>query len=388
MKLKINYKLIFIIFILIPFFKPVGIEEISFFNNLFLGWKFLSLVLIFMILLFNKVLHFNKKYVGFYIYFFIVFFHNFTNNYDFLTPIECILFFFLLSNYINHLISKGESKNLVKAVSFVSISYILLHLISIIIVDFAGISFHHKNYYFLGFDNYSAFFIIPFLTLYLYKEKLNNKLYCKKNILLILIVAFSYYYSNSVTAMVAILFYIILYFSSFFNSKISNIKSYKIILFSILFLTLVIGFDFQNHFVSFFDTVQKDLTFDFRTYFWNSGLEMLKNKPLLGFGNIYGRYYKLYLGLEGHAHNMILEILFTGGIVGFISYFASFISINNNIVYKNERNNTNILNIGIVIFLMLGLMDFYATMLPIYLLLLIVDNDNRIKQSYKMEALL
>ena len=85
------------------------------------------------------------------------------------------------------------------------------------------------------------------------------------------------------------------------------------------------------------NTLHKDLTLSHRTIIWDKALEMISDKPILGYGmsdsvNIFtvnhdytGNNNNVWTTLSGH--NQILQILYYGGIVLLLAFvFLYFVS--------------------------------------------------------------
>ena len=66
-----------------------------------------------------------------------------------------------------------------------------------------------------------------------------------------------------------------------------------------------------------------DTSFNWRKLMIEEGFEMFKQKPLFGYGiNNFRYYFGEKYGLETYSHNNFIEMLVSGGIVGFIIYYS------------------------------------------------------------------
>lgn len=163
-----------------------------------------------------------------------------------------------------------------------------------------------------------------------------------------------------------IIFYLFLNFSKFkFNFR----KVLSIIL-VVIFGLIIVGFFIlkQDNFVSTRIKSSFDLksgSVASRVMFWGASLDAIKEKPLLGYGletqkEVFVRYYEKDWAIYGdvntypnRAHNLVLDILLTQGILGLIAYLLLFSLI---IKYLSDiaRRKGNKLFLALAIFLALS----------------------------------
>jgi O-antigen ligase len=134
-----------------------------------------------------------------------------------------------------------------------------------------------------------------------------------------------------VVVLFALLFYITLY--AIFNLK--RIRFLVTTISIVIFVFAVLGMLQIGPFKSF---LYKD-SVSARGYYWRAAIEMFKENPLWGVGlDRYGAYFKefrepAYALINGYtltssnAHNTILQLLGTGGIFVFLSYFMLLVLI-------------------------------------------------------------
>ncbi|MDY4948214.1 MAG: O-antigen ligase family protein [Clostridium cadaveris] len=105
---------------------------------------------------------------------------------------------------------------------------------------------------------------------------------------------------------------------------------------NIPFLYNEIGFRIQNmfNFVRDINTTNTDSSMKWRYEMIIFGIEMVRNKFMIGHGiNTYRTYFGNYTGYYTYSHNTYIEILFSFGLLGFIQYFW--------IYFKNIKNYKN-----------------------------------------------
>lgn len=153
-------------------------------------------------------------------------------------------------------------------------------------------------------------------------------------------------FANKGSVLAALVLFII-YVSFFRNRRKNNIKKISVFILSILFLYfyymdilvfflgIVRDFGFDSYSLRtmqiVFENTSDNVVFDSRLDIWEKALQYFYNNPLLGCG--IGFFHSVSGGYE---HNILLEVLNSWGIVGFLILFV--------IIYKcvfvifNERN--------------------------------------------------
>lgn len=380
--MKINLKKLLIIFIFIPFFKPIGLEYYEFINSIFKAWKLISIcIIIFEIFQYKKII-IQKGIYGLMLFWSVYFLNNIINNNNLLNILINGSLSLLIILYINKIVKTGEAEVFLNALSLLFSIYTYIQILSMLYINITGNAIFQPiegDYiYFLGTDNYSAFAILPMLIIIIYNNYLKeDKLFSAKNIIIILSSIGIYFYTNSVTAMIScllLLFSLIIYK---FKSKIlKKIKFSNIILIFIATFVLIKEFNIQNLFVKFLtDGVGKDLTLNSRTIIWSGAAELISKKIWFGYGTLNEEIVNEYwLYGMSHTHNFLLEILLRTGIVGTVG-FGYFISA----CFKNNFNSmvkskSIILILGLISIMLLSFMDFYPTILYQYCLIGIIYN--------------
>lgn len=252
---------------------------------------------------------------------------------------------------------------------------IILNFASILIfpqglyADIRGIT---ETNYLLG--NYNSFIckILPALCVgyHLLQE---NIIKIKNYLLLWLIVMITYIYVSSITSIIGIAIFGI--FLLLFNNKISRII-YNSIFYSGSALYLAYYLVFRHAGITFLFITRitgKSITLSGRTVLWDKMVSLLSKSPILGFGVYKNIDLIEYFGLDyaGHAHNLLLQVLFQTGIVGCLLWVI-LILITINTLLKTSFNKIA-RSYGCALFSLLIMLstDFYGYAIIFQMFLLI-----------------
>ena len=204
----------------------------------------------------------------------------------------------------------------------------------------------------LGYKNSLILYLLPLITFTSLKS-----LIFKNKVDLLAIISFgvsllSILIVNSSTGIIGLgiitLYFIfrkfIANYSDIFNSNNYAI-AYLVAFFSIIVLRIQKFFSFL-----IVDLLHKDLTFTGRVYIWDSVFEYIKQRPLLGYGNLVFQYSSNIIS----THNAILDVLYRSGFVGLGFYMLIVFST----LYKLYQNRKN----HIALFLAIILFAYFIMM--------------------------
>mgnify|MGYP002422511346 CR=1 FL=1 len=105
------------------------------------------------------------------------------------------------------------------------------------------------------------------------------------------------------------------------RARIFNYFNYWMI--HLIFFVLIIVMKLQNYFRWLIDDVLgKWRSLEGRMLIWHADIELIKKSFLVGYGIEYDEARRRYFDWALHSHNQLLEILYDGGIVYFISMIA------------------------------------------------------------------
>lgn len=318
-----------LVLLLFPFLEARGISAMS----VYLGgiWGSISLintilriisiiVLLFVLIIYYKKINFLILPV--YIYIFYTISRDFLNNYEISNNIKSLAYWSIFIFFMDWLIRNKMAKEFFGAVSFILFVEIIINFITIIIYP-NGMYIDERGWiynWFLGYKNLHIYDQIPYVCvagLYYYISL--GKLPLRYWISLIIIIISSILCKSSTSAFILIMMTVLMFL---YYIKKKCTKFNIIILFTCFSIValLFIGFQFNEKFADIiFAIFKKDATFTNRTAIWSKSLQIFLNNKLLGVGN---GGYNLYIVnmYVTQSHDMYLDILFTGGIIGYILY--------------------------------------------------------------------
>lgn len=364
------FEYILYLFLIIPFFKiPYLVQIIPALDLVYKIWQIIAGIIIVYVLVINS--KYSKVINSIIFYLLILLFSSLINGINLLETILLsiqILFMCFIFDY-------GIRKNSQKFLGVLEVFLFVLIVINLatIILYPNGMYVNADGYasnWFLGYKNSHILYILPMLMFSLLKNYSKNKKIDLKNCVYIVISLISTILVKNSTAIVGLsLICLLLLFKPFLEKiRILNLKNYFII-YIIVFLGIVI---FRVHNVLEFlivDILDKDLTFTGRTYIWDSVIEIIKDKPILGYGNCVYKFSQ-YIST---THNTILDILFKTGLLGLVAYI---IIIKNTIKNFGESLNNNLKYVFLVITIALTIMmltEAYGLVYYIYFFVIFSD---------------
>ena len=184
----------------------------------------------------------------------------------------------------------------------------------------------NQNWYFLTYDNYSIVYFLPVAALLLIYAhnymKSNYAVYwCYVGFIL-----FMYFYKTAATAMVAMSLFvlIVLYYMMRYSEKKSKKLKLKInyftaVLSGVIITIIAISVIGGGLAATIGEYFGKDGSFSGRDKIWANSLKLIADSPLIGYGRESESVVWMKLG-QTHCHNIVLELLYEGGIIGFVLF--------------------------------------------------------------------
>ncbi|MDO4392333.1 MAG: O-antigen ligase family protein [Clostridium sp.] len=245
-------------------------------------------------------------------------------------------------------------------------SYFLMLLVLNMIVLFLnyinnGTMINKENIYLLGQDNRFILYIIPTLLGYYYLN-VNNKSGKFGMIItyIIGVITLAVVWSVASLAILIIigLGFVVLKIINKYNIKIN---SYIILILLIALSVMIVFLKIQNCFENFIvNVLHKSMTLSYRTIMWDDAKEMLIKNPvnlIFGFGYFDTKDSFVHMPIKvNHLHNIVMDPLFAGGIIGLIIYIGNLCILCNSINKISENNKKN--NICLIFGTLLLLLTF------------------------------
>lgn len=269
---------------------------------------------------------------------------------------------------------------------FQSSIFTLLVLFSInfiTIIKYYPIGMYKLDYvigdlYFMGHDNSMIYNLIPLCSLsFIYSYVKKKKFWTVISMYSIALSLVSEIYVKSATGIIAIfvLILMLIIIDKKLLNKILNPKT-LFILFIVLTFSVVI-LKVQNYFSWLFvNILGKDLTFTGRTYLWDYALSMIKEKLFLGYG----------MGVEvvgnghtyPHAHSLLLDLLFKGGIMALLFFCILLLDFNKKYVRSKNKIISKLILIPIAGILLCEITSAMPYKTYFWSLFVLINYTNRI----------
>lgn len=240
--------------------------------------------------------------------------------------------------------------------------------------------FNETSNYLWGFDNSSVFKFIPAMLFIGYYSFIKNKrkvyLICS---ICMLFYTMSFIYVKSYTAAVFTLFIFVSYLYLLLKKRGFKIINYKSVIIGVFIIFILLVF-FNDHFVSLLEytkRIDKYYSVKARFIFWDRIIDIFKSNPFIGYG-FEDKTITLYKLKIDHPHNIFLDIIYRGGIIGIIE--STYLLIN---VMKNKYKPSLFYGFSIVVFsaiLLISQMDFYSELSLFYVSMIaciLYSIDNR-----------
>ena len=368
---KFFNKTSFLIFIIIPFLKPISLQYISnlqLIDKILDIWKIASIGIIFIVYFLN--LKITKTLILIILFEISIILSSIINNVNLVKPINNFLTIVAFSMLVE-LIIRSDFKKFIKIILNIQIPLFFINLVLIIIypngLDFANL--YTKNHVnpllFLSVDNGFSKWIIPFIGFVFMRY--NNKFILISLWILSLI---SIIIIDSASCLLAFVIFTILI--AIYNKV--KIKKVEIITLSSLYVVISIIVLYFNTKLDFFNIISQMLgrsaTLTGRTELWPLAINLIEQKPIFGYGYTSGNI-EIWGGFFS-SHNALLEILIHGGIFSLFIFIVIMLRTIKNMNKSYSYINTIIFAVIFSYFLIL----FVETGLNIYLFTFIILANN------------
>lgn len=197
--------------------------------------------------------------------------------------------------------------------------HLILLIVNILYMIFAqGIKMSIGEVYPLGLRiNFTNYVYLAILFAVIYDNYVLGKWISKVTVVVIILGILNLTYKMVATGLIGMIIALI-FFVLFFVLKPKKYWPFFLMPIIAFFSIVVYQNTKSGYLIDFLDLFGKDLTFNNRIYIWESALEAIKNKSILGYGTA-----DLFVdAVNGYhpAHNEILNVLLYGGIIALILF--------------------------------------------------------------------
>ena len=396
----IKRKIIFILFLLFPMIKfdvqatnyYVGYFLSECIDNVFVIWDFISIGIIvglYLLEIKKKGLKFIESYVVISLILLIIFTYSTKmissmSMYRIFRELSNMIAFLMLAN----LFHKEKSLYFIQAFYYNITFLMILNSLSIYLLEPWYINETGSVYYLFGLDN--ATFLITlcgFCSGFIYHLTKYDRLHFSY-LFIYLFISGAYFYTASATGMAISI--LCVFFLVTHRFKIYKLLSYKItcILLLGIFSFVVINTSFASHFSWLLSTLGKSSDFNGRVHLWQVAFEQLTQYKWLGYGVSSKTISDMFTagGLSwkaAHMHNLILEYLIKGGVIGFLLFCSMWLIK----IKKLEKIKNNIISTSIYVMLLISFLmymfDYRIVDISFWIYLFLLSEIDSLQKNYE-----
>lgn len=329
---KKNINFIGLVLVCILFFKPLAINSLSQYNTLNNLWDY-ARILLFLVLMFklfskHKFSRSLIKVISCNLIFLISTLLGGGNMRGMIVQIASILGFCFLIE----LEGRKDVRRFCLALFYgVSILIVLHTILMLIYPDGLGYDTTYWNkIYFLASKNGLVKFFFPAIVSGLTYAELNKKKMPKTVIFMITLCFTLSIVIQSTTSAIGIAICVLIYLINKFPNakKIINIRRLSYFLIVFVFFMCILAFNgWLNTIIGLFVDIDKAKNYYDRIYIWQSSIQMIKNKFILGYGMPFNGGHINVNGKYMYSHNGFLEFFLYGGLVGFILSISMYFDV-------------------------------------------------------------
>ena len=247
-------------------------------------------------------------------------------------------------------------------------------------IDFRG----WTSNWFLGFRNSHIYTYLPWLIIMLIKSYQKHGKLTWTMIALIGCFVWSISAADSATSLVVIIVFLVLCIFALKIGKlpVPNVRVVLVLVAALSYAIIVLRI--QERFADVLsESLNRDaVTFTGRTVIWANFLKKFTEHPILGNG-----YYDFNMSgwVVTSAHNTLLDILASGGIVGFLIFCSSFVIVGKQLQKVKKQPYKKILLIGLISYLVEFLTERYQLPHLLFLTLFMAYHMDRIIFLYPLK---
>lgn len=322
-----------------------------------------------------KVSTFSKIILLYFVYLFIV---TLANNVSLMTMIKTyglnaasLLLIEIIMN----------SKRSDRIITFFTNYFLVLLGLNFIQVCLYGLSNTLDQTYILGMDNRFILYTLLTVVSCCYLKDRKARTYKKYLAYILGFLSVLFTWSVAAVCIMGLMILASLYFERK-KAKISlNAKLLGIII--IVFSAALVLFKFHEGFWPVIESViHKNSSLSYRTYIWDVGIGILRENPInlifgFGFFDVSGILSVIpYLAAHViHFHNILVEVIFSGGVVGLLMYLCGLFYIGNGLDQFKKRdrilgNQLIIVFLGLLALMAFDVFEYYQVYYVVLILLL------------------
>lgn len=372
--------------LLLPFFKPAFLMQFDYIN---LSYN-IAQIIVASLTIFHYIKRRSVSSCLFLIILMetIIFISSLINNLNIIDTTINIIQTLTLCILVENCASEDLS-NFIKALKCILTTLLVIDFIFVLAYP-QGIRIGLYDTWLFGAKNAQITYILPTVFCTYVDGFIINKKNTKSLLYLIAVLLISVYIllivKSATSIITLIIFTLLLLFST--NKIYSKLNIKTISLIYLVVVILIIFFQIQNNFSDLFHSLfGKDPTFTGRTDIWDKSLDYIKAQPFLGYGLEPSqiRTIKMNNIAALNCHNMLLEILYDGGLVLF-SVFCIFWKKICEKVDNFSRNNDQILKSLLIAYMIELLTEAFSFEILLWIFILVIciaNKGNRICPEVK-----
>lgn len=376
---------IFLILTMLAFYKPGIFNYLSQFKMVNLVYNILQIAIVIIILIFSFISKKKSKIImNISVFYCALLICTIINNGKTFSVLKTLLYLWTFVLFVDQAMQKN-AKLFIKVGHGVLGVLALINLISVVACP-NGLfvtEYYHNKFYFMNTKNGFIGFILPFVILGLLNYNIEKNV---KNMCCLIfdffIAFFTMVLGDSSTGLLT--FIILMIQILFICNKKAFAKIAKIFIYLLIIFTIgIVFFRIQYYFSNIIEGIfHKSADLSMRTEIWDVAIKMIKKRPIIGFGWDINNGNILIGSTYYYSHNMLLEIMVSGGILALMAFFGIYMKIFNKI--KNSKITSNgiwYVLMGLICYTILAITEAPLASYGFYMLFVIAYSDYFYKEE-------
>lgn len=320
----------FLLFLMIPFFKPLCLQYYSglqIAESVFVNWKIVSAAIGIALFVLYSVKYSRLSKLVVVTAFFelsIVFSTFYNHGYMSRAIIDAVSI--VAYTAILRLVLCYNSKGFIRLLSRLMEILMLINFITMVIAPGglpADLYYNTVNFlYFMVTDNGSVLFLIFCILVFMLESMMNERRISGRTKFLIFLCMLTALLSKSATTILMVFFFVGA-MALVFRRNMLKIKHPGVLFTVYIVFTVYLLAMWENPVLEFIlvELLNRSGDFTGRYVLWRAAIGMIKRHPLLGYGRQAQDYINTW-GWHFSSHNYILEMMLQGGVLALIWFFA------------------------------------------------------------------